>query len=225
MHLEGRALHWHQFYANANGGLAKLQWSGYLDELRRRFGKSEFSDPMSELVSLRQTGTVEEYYEQFLSLLNALQLSPDYALSIFTSNLKTEVGKTIRLFFLKTITHAFNLAKQLESLNTSTLQKPYIPYKTPPPTPPNITTTNQSWKPSQLPPLLPTPTIPPQSSSSNNPKLSINTPIKSINSATASNTSRNTSFPTRQEKEERRRKGLCMWCGAKYSSNHSCVKT
>ena len=97
MHLEGRALHWHQFYTKANGGLAALRWSTYLDDMRRRFAASEFSDPMSELVSLHQTQSVEVYYEQFLSLLNSLQLSSDYTLSIFTSKLKPEIAKTVTL--------------------------------------------------------------------------------------------------------------------------------
>ena len=72
IYMEGRALHWHQYYAKANGGLSNLKWPRYLEDLRRRFGKSEFVDPMAELVSLKQTGTMEEYYEQFLLLLNTL---------------------------------------------------------------------------------------------------------------------------------------------------------
>ena len=51
MNLEGRALQWHQHYAKSNGGLVALQWSDYLSEMRKRFADTEFSDPMSELVS------------------------------------------------------------------------------------------------------------------------------------------------------------------------------
>ena len=72
MFMEGRPLYWHQYYAKANGGLSNLKWPRYLEDLRRRFGKSEFAYPMAELVSLKQTSTVEKYYEQFLLLLNTL---------------------------------------------------------------------------------------------------------------------------------------------------------
>ena len=97
MQLEGRALHWYQYYAKANRGLSCLSWASYLEDMRKRFGKLEFYDPMSDLVSLKQTHTMEEYYENYLSLLNALQLSSEYALSIFISNLKSDLAKTLRL--------------------------------------------------------------------------------------------------------------------------------
>ena len=32
-------------------------------------------------------------------------------------------------------------------------------------------------------------------------------------------------MPTRQERDERRRRGLCMWCGVKFNSTHSCLKS
>ena len=66
---------------------------------------------MLEIVNLKQTSLVEEFYEEFESFLNLLQLPDDYALSIFISNLKSDISKPIRLFYLKTLTHAFNLAK------------------------------------------------------------------------------------------------------------------
>ena len=30
---------------------------------------------------------------------------------------------------------------------------------------------------------------------------------------------------TKEERDERKRKGLCMWCGVKYSYNHSCARS
>ena len=32
-------------------------------------------------------------------------------------------------------------------------------------------------------------------------------------------------MPTREERDERRRKGLCMWCGQRYTATHNCVKS
>ena len=78
---------------------------------------------------------MEEFYEEFEGLLNHLQLSDEYALSIFLGNLKPEVSKPVRLFYPKTLTHAFNLAKQMESIIFNIPRKPYIPYKNPQTTP------------------------------------------------------------------------------------------
>ena len=86
---------------------------------------------MLELVGLKQTHTVEEYYDEFESLLNLLQLPDDYALSIFISNLKPELSKPIRLFYPQSLTHALNLSKQLEAMIFNTPRRPYLPIKNP----------------------------------------------------------------------------------------------
>ena len=98
---------------------------------------------------------MEEIYEEFESLLNLLQLHDDYALSVFISNLKLDISKHVRLFYLKTLTHALSLAKQLKSLMFNIPKKPYIPYKNPiNPTKPFFL---QPSPKSDLPLLLPTP--------------------------------------------------------------------
>ena len=76
-----------------------------------RYGENEYTDPMLDMVSLKQTSSVEEFYEEFESLLNLLQLTDEYALSIFLNNLKPEISKPFRLFHPKTLTYALNLAK------------------------------------------------------------------------------------------------------------------
>ena len=131
MQLEGRALQWHQYYVKANGGLSVLEWPTYIDEMRKRFEDTEILDSMSDIVVLKQQGSVEEYYEAFLTLLNSLQLPPAYALSIFISNLKPKISNTVRLFFPKSLSHAFTLVKQLELLNQMAPRKTFTPYKNP----------------------------------------------------------------------------------------------
>ena len=74
---------------------------------------------MSDLITLKHTTTVEVYYEDFLHILNSLQLPSNYSLSIFISNLKSDIVKIVRLFAPKTLTHALNLAKQFESLSNN----------------------------------------------------------------------------------------------------------
>lgn len=52
---------------------------------------------MIDSISLRQVGTVNQYHDAFISLLNQLQLPEQYALSIFISNLKTNEPRLITL--------------------------------------------------------------------------------------------------------------------------------
>ena len=53
MRLEGRALQWHQYYVRSRGSSVGLEWAPYLEEMRRRFGDTEFFDPMSDIVTLK----------------------------------------------------------------------------------------------------------------------------------------------------------------------------
>ena len=107
--------------------LKDVDWQLYAKEMKARFADDEYADPMSELVSLKQTTSVEKYYDEFESLLNLLQLSDEYALSIFLSNLKPNLSKSIRFFNPKDLSHALNLAKQMESLVYNLPQKPFQP--------------------------------------------------------------------------------------------------
>ena len=194
--------------------------------MRKRFRDTEFTDHMADIVALKQLGTVEEYYEDFLSLLNSLQLSADYALSIFISNLKLEISKMVRLFCPKTLSHAFSLAKQLEALNQMSPRKPFVPYKNPPQAPPNSFSPPISpLIPSTLPPLLPTPNVPMLTNPLNTSKAIIN-PTKNPSSWNQnSQPAKGTRMPTRQERDERRKNGLCMWCGIKFTKGHTCLKS
>ena len=137
MTLESRALQWHQHYAKINGGLASLKWPVYLADMRRRFADIEYHDPMSELVSLKHTTTIKDFYEDFLYILNSLQLSEDYAMSVFISNLKPEIAKTVHIFSPKTMTYALHLAKQMEFFADSSIRRLLVPYSTLPSALPN----------------------------------------------------------------------------------------
>ena len=129
IHLKGKALQWHQCFMKSRGSLRKVSWMTYVKEMRICFNDNEFANPMSKLVSLKQSASVKEYYEEFKALLNHLQLTNEYTLSIFVSNLKLEIAKSVKLFYLKFLTHAFNLAKQVESMIYNLPQKPFVPYK------------------------------------------------------------------------------------------------
>ena len=89
------------------------------------FTINEYPDAISEVVNLKQTGTIEDYYEELEGFYNMLQLDEEDALHIFINNLKPEISKTVSLFFYpKTLTHALKLAKQVESMPIQTQTSP-----------------------------------------------------------------------------------------------------
>ena len=146
--------------------LKDVDWQLYAKEMRARFADDEYADPMSELVSLKQTTSVEDYYDEFESLLNLLHLSDEYALSIFLSNLKPNLSKSIRFFNPKDLTHALNLTKQMESLVYNLPRKPFQSYNNSSPASTTTYPNQQLPKPNfqmninNRPVLLPTPKFP-----------------------------------------------------------------
>ena len=212
------------------GSLKEVKWSVYAQDMRARFSEGEFIDPMSELVSLKQANTVEEYYEEFEALLNLLNLSDEYSLSIFISNLKQDISRSVRLFQPKTLTHALNLAKQMELLIYDLPRKTFTPYKSTVNQPPSYSSntlqpkSQVSIKPHQLPGILPTPK-PSFTSYSNYTKPVYSTNQKSTYTKPESVSSKPIRSPTFEEREERRKKGLCMWCSQKFTRGHTCLRS
>ncbi|XP_012462801.2 uncharacterized protein LOC105782546 [Gossypium raimondii] len=200
LHLEGKALDWHHFFSRRHGDYINCFGKIYARGLKERFGSDSFLDPMVELVILKQIGSVDQYHDGFLSLLNQLNLSESYALSIFLSNLKAEIGQYLRLFKPQTLVEGYNLARQVENIVHGPIKKE------------NLLTSGSSVGR----PLLPVTRSFRGSNSLNstsestNGKSNFRVPSKSLSQA---------------ELEDRRKKGLYFWCGLKYSPGHKCSKS
>lgn len=108
LHLEGKALDWHHFFCQHQGLLQHMTWEIYFNDLQDHFGFYDYLDMMEELVSLKQQGTVDQYHNMFVSLLNQLYLPKPYALSIFISNLKGEICQYLKLFKPHTLVEGLN---------------------------------------------------------------------------------------------------------------------
>ncbi|GLT60986.1 hypothetical protein SLA2020_337230 [Shorea laevis] len=61
INLEGKAMKWHQSFLEIKGEQVLSNWEEYVEGLKARFGEKAYEDPMSDLISLKQTGTVEEF--------------------------------------------------------------------------------------------------------------------------------------------------------------------
>ncbi|KAL4367918.1 hypothetical protein GQ457_05G016100 [Hibiscus cannabinus] len=73
LHLEGKALQWHQFLSRTQRDFHQLNWDQYANLLRERFCPGGLEDPFSELLALKQNESVEQFYEEFIHLLNQPQ--------------------------------------------------------------------------------------------------------------------------------------------------------
>ncbi|KAG8488175.1 hypothetical protein CXB51_018702 [Gossypium anomalum] len=122
LNLEGKALDWHHFFAQQHGGLHQLTWELYAWGLQARFGSDIYQDPMEELVSLKHQGTVDQFHDRFLSILNQIHLPERHALSIFISNLQPEVSQYLKLFTPQNLVDGYLVARQVERILKGTLR-------------------------------------------------------------------------------------------------------
>ncbi|KAF2312123.1 hypothetical protein GH714_028135 [Hevea brasiliensis] len=68
LHLEGKAILWHQGYVKIKGPVAYDNWQEYVGSLRARFRKQGYDDPLAELKNLKQTHGLQEYLDTFDAL-------------------------------------------------------------------------------------------------------------------------------------------------------------
>ncbi|GJV33331.1 reverse transcriptase [Tanacetum coccineum] len=114
MHLFGKALNWHKHFMSKFGEV--VTWEVYQIQVKKRF-ESVFEDPVVELKNLKQTISVQVYEDSFEELLNKVDLTDAYAISLFIRGLKEEIAYTVRMFKPTTLTDVFCLSKLQEANN------------------------------------------------------------------------------------------------------------
>ncbi|KAG8377514.1 hypothetical protein BUALT_Bualt08G0040900 [Buddleja alternifolia] len=72
VHLEGRALQWHQMFMKGRLTREVPNWEEYIQALNDR--TLVYDDPMSELVNLKQVGNFQHYLDKFDEVVNCLEL-------------------------------------------------------------------------------------------------------------------------------------------------------
>ncbi|KAK8942861.1 hypothetical protein KSP39_PZI008721 [Platanthera zijinensis] len=114
VHLEGRALYWHQAYMKARLTRECPTWEAYCQALHNRFGSLLFDDPMSALKNLRQRTSVQAYLDEFDLLLHRVDIAEEHAISFCLAGLKDEIEYAVRMFQPKTLLDVFSLARLQE---------------------------------------------------------------------------------------------------------------
>lgn len=109
IHLEGRALLWHQNYMKKCQNVLS-KWTKYTEEITMRFDEL-YDDLMVELKAHKQIGIVQEYNDLFDALSGRLNLFEDHLLSCYLRGLEEETQLAVCMFCPKSVHQALCLAK------------------------------------------------------------------------------------------------------------------
>ncbi|XP_021980610.1 uncharacterized protein LOC110876760 [Helianthus annuus] len=125
VHLEGAALQWHRAYLRIrNATVAEIPWEEYVRSISTRFSNDMFEDPLEELASLNQTGTLLELNTAFDCLLNKVNLTESQAISLYLKALRLDIRGPVKMFKPRTLHEAYGLAKT-QALNNENLEEKF----------------------------------------------------------------------------------------------------
>lgn len=196
MHMKGKALQWHHNYIHDRFDRYP-SWPQYVVDISARFGEL-INDPLSELVNLKQAGDpVDVYLDRFECALTRMSLPVPHALSIFLANMDAYLALHARQFNVTTIPAAARIAK----LHESSLQLTPYKHQRAPFNPPHKQSNQIQYRNQNTSPIL---TKPP-----NKPTF--------IPKTTTEKTPRKFTY---DEMQERKNKGLCMFCDEPFTPGH-----
>ncbi|KAK0581846.1 hypothetical protein LWI29_018689 [Acer saccharum] len=112
-YLEGDALLWFQTLEHE---IIYVTWEDFRLGILSRFGPTQFEDPFSQLIRLKQTSTVIEYQTRFERVLAKVgNLAQDKKVSCFVTGLRDSIRTDVQAHCPSTLTIAIGLAKLYEA--------------------------------------------------------------------------------------------------------------
>lgn len=84
IHVESKAILWHQTYIKRQGQILSM-WTQYVEDITARFGEL-YDDPMADLKTIVQKGSVQDYHDSFDALTSRLNLPEEYLLSYYVGD-------------------------------------------------------------------------------------------------------------------------------------------
>ncbi|KAD4385961.1 hypothetical protein E3N88_26130 [Mikania micrantha] len=113
MHLEGDAL---DLFSWLSTDQEVAYWEDLTLAFQKHFSPAEFQNPDEHLCSVKQTGTVQEYRQQFAKRSSRVSNWPENCLlGVFLNGLKDELKSDVRIHKPRTIYKAMSLALEFES--------------------------------------------------------------------------------------------------------------
>ncbi|KAM0035237.1 putative retrotransposon gag domain, aspartic peptidase domain superfamily [Helianthus debilis subsp. tardiflorus] len=113
MHLEGDAL---DLYSWLSSDQEIEYWEDLVRALQKNFGPAEFQNPDEHLCSIRQTGMVQEYRQEFAKRSSRVMNWPEHCLlGVFLNGLKEDLKADVRIHKPRTVYKAMSIALEFES--------------------------------------------------------------------------------------------------------------
>ncbi|KAK7247608.1 hypothetical protein RIF29_42494 [Crotalaria pallida] len=110
--MEGTAIHWFRFLRKK---APELSWEKLVEAMVQRFGGRHLGNVYERLTTLRQTGDIEEFVQEFEVLVaQASEVTEEQLLGYFLGGLRAEVRCRVRTHDPKEITQAMILARDVE---------------------------------------------------------------------------------------------------------------
>ena len=110
--MEGNAIRWFQYWRLK---FKNLSWKEFADALIRRFGGNRRGPIYERLASLRQTGGVEEYVQEFeLLVVQAKPSAEDQILGYFLAGLRQDIRSLVCPHDPRDLTRAMEVACDVE---------------------------------------------------------------------------------------------------------------
>nr|XP_012568866.2 uncharacterized protein LOC105851738 [Cicer arietinum] len=207
MALEGKALSWYHWWEKCN---PNPNWEGFKIAVVRRFQPSMVQNPFEQLLSLKQTGTVDEYVENFEKYVGAMRtIDQEFVRGIFLNGLKQELQAEVKLYELNSLSEMIQKVILIEQKNMLVNMKNGYSY---------ASRTNGN---SRSMPYSKTITLESKlSSDQKSSTMSGTGQSQSVESV--KNRGGEFKHLTSAEVREKREKGLCFRCDEPYNREHRC---
>ncbi|GJZ76963.1 reverse transcriptase [Tanacetum coccineum] len=108
---------------DVQGWLYRVNKFFKMDRIIKKRFESVFEDPLVELKNLKQTTNVQVYQDSFEELLNKVELSKSYAVSLFIRGLREDIAYAVRMFRPTSPIDVFCLSKLQEANNSVSKSK------------------------------------------------------------------------------------------------------
>lgn len=213
MCMDGIALNW---YTNLLIKHPQTDWIQFRGKLLVRFGGTRFHNAHEALGSLDQEGDIEAYIEEFEAISALIpDQSEDQSVGMFLRGLQPEIKNWVRALHPTTCDQAMEFARHVAQATASSGEKGGSKGK-------GTFGGSSNWAPPWKQPIRYSSA---QSSQSPKPTSAAQSFTRPgiVPKQTNPNTIQ-TKHLTKQEWEERRRKGLCFSCGQKYTPQHKCTE-
>ena len=113
--MEGKALTWYQWWEFS---VHDPTWSEFWSAVICRFQPFMLQSPFELLLSLKQTGSVEDYREQFELYVGPLKCTePAYLKGIFMNGLKEVIRAKLKLHLVEGLTELMDYAQRVDEKN------------------------------------------------------------------------------------------------------------